>query len=91
MQAGVAPVHWMHAAVQLAPVVLVFATHAFPHKWKPSAQMITHDVPLQVDVPLAGSLQVAQVGPHASFVLLATHVGLAAVPRWQKPGVLHTT
>ena len=47
-------------------------------------------MPLHVAVAFARS-QVAQVGPQASTVLLATQVGAAAVPRWQKPGVTQRT
>jgi hypothetical protein len=34
-----APGHWMHAAVQFAPVVFVSATQALPHMWKPALQV----------------------------------------------------
>ena len=91
MQTPVGGWHWTHSAVQLAPVVVVFATHAVPDRWNPSLQARTHFVPSHVEVPFAGSVQVAHVAPQASLVVLVTHVGLAAVPRWQKPGVLHTT
>jgi len=86
--------HVMQAAVQLAPVELLGAQVALapvPHRWKLVLQAGTHEVPLQVTVPLAGAVQVAQEAPQASTVLFATQVGACAVPRWQKPGVLQTT
>ena len=75
----------------MAPVVLVSATQLVPHMWKPVLQAGTQAVPLQVTVPFAGGVQVAHDGPQAATVSLDTQVGAAAVPRWQKPGVLQTT
>jgi hypothetical protein len=86
-----APGHCTHAAVQFAPVVFVSGAHVLPHRWKPALQAGTQAVPLQVTVPFAGAVQVAHEGPQAATVSLATHVGEAAVPRRQKPGVLQTT
>ena len=84
----------MQAASQLVPDELLGAQVALapvPHMWKLVLQAGTHEVPLQVTLPLAGATQVAQDAPQASTVLLATQVGAWAVPRWQKPGVLQTT
>ena len=81
----------MHAAVQLAPVVFVSATHVVPHRWVLAGHAGTQDVPLHVTVPPVGAVQVAHEGPQAAMVSLATQVGWPAVPRRQKPGVLHTT
>ncbi len=86
-----APGHWVHAAVQLAPVVFVSGAQVFPHRWKPALQAETQAVPLQVTVPFAGAVQVVHEAPQAATVSLATHVGATAVPRRQKPGVLQTT
>jgi hypothetical protein len=46
---------------------------------------------LQLTVPLVGAVHVMHVGPQASAVLFATHVGACSVPRRQKPGALHST
>jgi hypothetical protein len=46
---------------------------------------------LQVTEPFAGAVQVRHDGPQASAVSFGTQVGVAAVPRRQKPGVLQTT
>ena len=46
---------------------------------------------MHVTLPFVGATQVAQFGPQAATVLLATQVGAAGVPRWQKPGALQTT
>jgi len=85
----------MHAAVQDAPVALLSgaqgAVGPVPHGWKPVLQARTQAVPLQVTVPFGSAVHVAPVAPQASLVVLGTHVGAAAVPRWQKPGVLQTT
>jgi hypothetical protein len=93
-QSSPAP-HWMQAAVQFAPVVLLSGAQvpvaAGPHRWKPVLQARTQDVPLQLTVPFAGAVQVVQLAPQASFVLLATQVGAVAVPRRQKPGTSQTT
>jgi hypothetical protein len=79
------PGHWVHAAVQFAPVVFVSATQALPHMWKPALHAYTQDVPLQVAVPFVGAaMQVVHEAPQAATVSLATQV----VPRRQKPGVL---
>lgn len=85
------PGHWVHAAVQFAPVVFVSGAQVVPHRWKPALQAGTQDVPLQLTVPFAGAVQVAHDGPHAALVSLETHVGTVAVPRRQNPGVLQTT
>src|SRR5947208_13397831 len=53
-----APGHWVHAAVQLAPVVFVsgaqVAVGPVPHRWKPALHAGTQAVPLQVTVPFPG-------------------------------------
>ena len=85
------PGHWVHAAVQLAPVVFVSGAQVVPHRWNPALHAGTQAVPLQVTVPFAGAVQVVHEGPQAATVSFATHVGAAAVPRRQKPGVLQTT
>jgi hypothetical protein len=61
------------------------------HRWKVALHATTQVVPLQVEVPFVGAVQVAHDAPQAASVLLGTHVGAAVVPRRQKPGVLHTT
>lgn len=84
----------MQAAVQLAPGELLGAQVALapvPHRWKLASQAGTHEVPLQVTLPLAGAAQVAQEAPQAPTVLFTTQVGACAVPRWQKPGVSQRT
>jgi hypothetical protein len=77
----------MHAAVQLAPVVLLSGAQVpvagGPQRWKPALQARTQDVPLQVTVPFAGAVQISQVAPQASGVVLGTQVGAAVVPRLQ--------
>jgi hypothetical protein len=83
--------HWVHAAVQFAPVVFVSGAHVVPHRWNPALHAGTQAVPLQVTVPFAGGVQVVHEAPQAAMVSFATHVGAAAVPRRQKPGVLQTT
>ena len=84
--------HCVHAAVHWAPVVLVSGAQVVPHRWKPVLQAVTHAVPLQLTVPFRGGVgQTAHDAPQAATVSLATQVGAAPVPRWQKPGVLQTT
>ena len=82
------PVHCVHAFVQAAPVVFVFAAQVpssgpLVHRWKVALQAGTQFVPLQLTVPLVGAVQVVHVGPQASGVSLVTQVGFAVVPRWQ--------
>ena len=83
--------HCVQAAVHMAPVVLLSETQLVPHMWKPALQAGTQAVPLHVTVPFAGGVQVAHAAPQALTVSLDTQVGVAAVPRRQKPGVLQTT
>jgi hypothetical protein len=84
------PVQAEHADVQRA-LSESEAQVLSPQRWKPVLHAGTHDVPLQVTVPLVGTGHTVHAAPHASAVLFGTHVGACAVPRRQKPGALHTT
>jgi hypothetical protein len=78
------PGHWMHAAVQLAPVAFVLAAQVlFGQRWKLVLQAGTHAVPLQVTVPFVGAVHVRQLAPQASVVVLGTQVGTDVDPRRQ--------
>jgi hypothetical protein len=46
---------------------------------------------LQLTEPFVGGRQFRHDGPQAEGMSLVTQVGDAAVPRWQKPGVLQAT
>jgi len=79
-----APGHAVHDAPQCA-LSLLAAQLLSEHRWKLASQAYTHAVPLQVTEPFVGFVvvQSVQLAPHASAVVLTTHVGADAVPRWQ--------
>ena len=74
--------HGVHAEVHRA-LLASLAQLLSGHRWKLASQAGTQAVPSQVTLPLVGAVQVVQVGPQASAVLLATQVGAVVVPRRQ--------
>jgi hypothetical protein len=53
--------------------VLVLATHALPHRWKPLLHVNPHDVPLHVAVLLAGTGQAVHDEPQVAVLVLLAH------------------
>jgi len=53
--------------------VLVLATHALPHRWKPVLHVNPHDVPLHVALLLAGTGQAVHDEPQLAVLVLLAH------------------
>lgn len=82
--------HGVQALVQRA-VLLFRAQVLSAQRCAFALQVKLQEPAVQAAVALAtGVVQVAQVTPQASAVVLGTHVGATAVPRLQKPGVSQT-
>jgi hypothetical protein len=55
-------------------LMLVFDTHAVPHKWKPELHVKPHVVPLQVAVAFAGGVHGVQNVPQVRMLELEAQV-----------------
>ena len=72
--------HFVQALPQASTFVL-FATQELPTLQNPELQVNPQAPPLQVAVPFAGALQLAQDAPQVFVLVFATHV----FPTLQKP------
>jgi hypothetical protein len=97
------PVHATHGVAELTQNFVSLAQVAaavgpvIGQRWYPVLQARTHAPVVQATVPVTvapskgGGVQVAQDVPQAVTVVLVTQVGVARVPRRQKPGASHWT
>jgi hypothetical protein len=66
--------HGVHRLPHVA--TSAFETQALPQAWKPLLHAMPHDVPLQVELPLAGTAHGEQAPPHVAVSRLLTHTPL---------------